>query len=118
MRAGDELAALGVSARRATAVVAHIRQEADRVAQEFVKLFLESVWKPFEREGRPEDRWPEVRDALERLRPLAADSLLAVFQLAMNDAVEEAFGRELRRLGRDAKRHGSERRRSGSRRAR
>jgi hypothetical protein len=30
--------------------------------------------------------------------------VLAVFQLAMDDAVEEAFGRELKRLRREAKR--------------
>ena len=35
----------------------------------------EAVWKPFEAEGRPEERWPEVSEALERLRPLAAESL-------------------------------------------
>jgi hypothetical protein len=36
-----------------------------------------------------------VLDALERLRPLAAESLLAMFQLAMTDHVEEAVGEQL-----------------------
>jgi hypothetical protein len=43
-----------------------------------------------------------VRDAIERLRPLAAESVLAVFQLAMSDAVDTAFGRELERIRREA----------------
>jgi hypothetical protein len=59
---------------------------------------MEAVWKPFEAAGRPEERWPEVSDALERLRPLAAESLLAMFGLAMDDATERTFGRQLERL--------------------
>ena len=38
-----------------------------------------------------------MRDALERLRPLASEVLLAVFGLAMTEATEKAFGRELER---------------------
>jgi hypothetical protein len=41
-----------------------------------------------------------VRDALERLRPLAADTLLAIFGVAMADASEDAFGRQIERLRR------------------
>ena len=40
----------------------------------------------------------EVAEALERLRPLAAESLLAMFRLAMDDATEHTFGRQLERL--------------------
>lgn len=97
-RAGAELAALGIPAEAALEVAATIRKHADAVAKEFVELFIKRIWKPFEEQGRPETRLPEVREALERVRPLASDSLLAVFQLAMSDAVEERFGRELERL--------------------
>ena len=62
------------------------------------------MWKPFEAAGRPEERWPEVSDALERLRPLAAESLMAVFGVAMDDAAERAFGRQLERLPDPSKR--------------
>jgi len=97
-RAGAELATLGIPAKTALEVAATLRKHSDAVAKVFVELFIREVWKPFEAEGRPETRLPEVREALERLRPLASDSLLAVFQLAMSDAVEERFGRELERL--------------------
>lgn len=97
-RAGAELAALGIPASIALDVAAMLRKHSDAVAKEFVELFIREIWKPFEAEGRPETRLPEVREALERLRPLASDSLLAVFQLAMSDAVEERFGRELERM--------------------
>ena len=68
----------------------------------FVELFLETVWRPFEEQGRPDDRWPEVADTLERLRPLASEALQAVFALAMDDAVERQFGREMERAPRRA----------------
>ena len=96
-RAGVELAALGVPPETALEVAAQVRTHARRVAGVFVELFLESVWKPFNRDGRPEEDWPKVRDALERLRPLASEALLAIFQQVMSEAVEEATGRELQR---------------------
>src|SRR5436190_2012342 len=52
------------------------------------------------RAGRPEGEWPRVRESLERLRPLASEALLAVFQMVMSDAVEETAGRELTREAR------------------
>jgi DNA-binding transcriptional MerR regulator len=101
-RAGAELAALGISAEQALEVVGRLRREADNAAKTFVKLFLDAIWKPFEEAGRPDEQWPEVRAALERLRPLASEAMLAVFQLAMDDTVERAFGREVQRLRRQA----------------
>ena len=77
--------------------VERVRHHADGVAKSFVRLFLQQVWKPFDEAGRPEERWPEVREALERLRPLASEALLSIFQIAMGDAVEKAFGREMER---------------------
>jgi len=76
-------------------VIAAARRHADGVAEAYVQLFLNEIWKPFVDAGRPQERWPEVREALERLRPLAAEVLLAVFGLAMTEATERAFGREL-----------------------
>ena len=103
-RAGEELARLGVPAEVAIETVARVRRHADGVARAFVRLFLEQVWKPFDEDGRPEERWPEVREALESLRPLASESLLAVFQLAMGDEVEKAFGEILERDPRSSRR--------------
>lgn len=94
-RAGAELAALGIPTERALDVLESLRRHADGVARTYVDLFLEQVWRPFDAAGRPPERWPEVLDALERLRPLAAESLLAMFQLAMTDHVEEAVGAQL-----------------------
>jgi DNA-binding transcriptional MerR regulator len=91
-RAGAELTALGAGPDVALDVVEQLRVHADAVSGLFVELFLTHVWRPFDAAGRPPERWPEVRETLERLRPLAGDALTAVFGLAMGDAVERAFG--------------------------
>jgi DNA-binding transcriptional MerR regulator len=94
-RAGAELSRLGIPTDRALDVLESLRHHADGVARTYVDLFLDQVWRPFDAAGRPPERWPEVLDALERLRPLAAESLLAMFQLAMTDHVDEAVGAQL-----------------------
>jgi DNA-binding transcriptional MerR regulator len=91
-RAGEELLALGAAPELLLDVVERLRAHADAVSALFVELFLTHVWRPFDAAGRPPERWPQVREALERLRPLAGDALMAVFGLAMGDAVERAFG--------------------------
>jgi len=97
LRAGEELVRLGVPREAMLRVLEQIGRRSEGVADAFVKLFLEQIWKPFEQAGRPEDRVPEVRLAIERLRPLASEALLAVFQRRMTRAVEQAFGRVLER---------------------
>lgn len=96
-RAGAELARLGIPADRARDVLEALRRHADGVAHTYVALFLDQVWRPFDEAGRPPERWPAVMEALERLRPLATESLVAMFGLVMTDAVDEAIGEELRR---------------------
>lgn len=91
--AGQEVAALGVSQDQALKVVEQLKRSSERVAESFIRLFVDEVWKPFEAAGHPPERWPEISGAIERLRPLASEALLAVFQRTMTGAVEEAFGR-------------------------
>jgi DNA-binding transcriptional MerR regulator len=101
LRAGDAVAALGVTADKALDVLEQVVRRADDVSETFVKLFMERVWKPFADAGEPEADWPAVREALERLRPLATDVLVAVFHQRMTQATERAFGRELERRAKD-----------------
>ncbi|MCW3016089.1 MAG: MerR family transcriptional regulator [Solirubrobacterales bacterium] len=96
--AGAELIALGIPASQALELLANLRRHADSVAKSFAKLFIESVWQPFAEEGAHDEQWSEVSAALERLRPLASQSLLAIFQIAMTDVVERELGKELERL--------------------
>jgi DNA-binding transcriptional MerR regulator len=98
-RAADELLRLGVPAAEVLELALKLRRNADAVATTFARLFVDSVWKPFDAAGRPEERWPEVQEALERLRPLASEAFLAMLQLAMDDVVETEFGRTLDQSG-------------------
>jgi DNA-binding transcriptional MerR regulator len=94
-RAGAELAELGVSVEAALATAEKLRRHANGASRVFVDVFVKEVWEPFNAAGRPEQDWPKIREALERLRPLASDALLAIFQIAMSEATEKASERTL-----------------------
>ncbi|HWB70151.1 MAG TPA: MerR family transcriptional regulator [Solirubrobacterales bacterium] len=94
-RAGAELASLGVSPEAALATADKLRRHAAGASRVFVDLFVKEVWEPFNEAGRPEKDWPKIRETLERLRPLASDALLAVFQIAMSEATEKESERTI-----------------------
>jgi len=96
MEAAAELSELGVGAEGALRTAEKLRQHADGAAHAFIKLFVEEVWKPFDEAGRPEREWPKVNEALERMRPLAAGAVLAMFQIAMSEATEKESERTLK----------------------
>jgi DNA-binding transcriptional MerR regulator len=98
-RAAEELRALGISGDTAMDVLEEIDRSTRSVSRVFVRLFVEEVWRPFANAGQPEHDWPVVRGAIERLRPLATDAVMAVFRHAMTEAVEQRFGEELERRG-------------------
>lgn len=100
LRAAEELTARGVALDTAVAVVEKAKRSSESTARAFVKLFLDEVWKPFDQAGRPDDRWPEVTESIERLRPLASEAMLALFKQAMAAEVEDAFGKALEDHGR------------------
>lgn len=112
LRAAAELAKLGIGPEGAVVTAEKLRRHADGVARAFVDLFVKEVWRPFDRAGRPERDWPRMREALERLRPLAADALQATFQIAMEEAVEKESERTLRLAAQPEKRSGRRRKRS------
>lgn len=97
LRAGETLLELGIPLEKALDVIDTVARQADSVADAFVKLFLDRFWKPFDRAGQPDTEWPAVLAALEQLRPLATEVLVATFQPRMTQATETAFGRELDR---------------------
>src|SRR5919198_313586 len=94
-RAAQELSELGVPFAVAVDVISTLKRHAEAIAERYVELFLDHVWRPFEEAGEPAEEFPRVREALDRLRPLAGESLLAVFQVTMTDAVEAAIEREV-----------------------
>jgi DNA-binding transcriptional MerR regulator len=97
LRAAEDVMSRGVPLPAALAVVEDVKRHCEGVARRFVKLFLVDVWKPFEEAGHPEDRWSEVVESIERLRPIASEVLIALFQQTMTREVERAFGKQLER---------------------
>jgi hypothetical protein len=103
LHAAEEVLRLGISPAAALAVLEKVRRNSQSTARAFVALFLDELWKPFDAEGRPQEGWPEITGAIERLRPLAAEALLAIFKQTMADAVEDAFGRILEQQARSSR---------------
>lgn len=96
-RAAEELRRLGIPSRRAMDLAEVMRRHADGVADAYVRLFLDEVWKPFDAAGRPDEQWAEVNAAFEAVGPLASEALMALFGLVMSDRVEEAIERVMHR---------------------
>jgi DNA-binding transcriptional MerR regulator len=95
LRAADELVRLGIPVERGLEMVEQAGRTADGIGERFVKLLMESVWQDSGTD------WAVTRQALERLRPLVTELLVAVFHQRLTAAVVRAFGRELERRARD-----------------
>ena len=100
MNAAAALSDVGMSPDAVFEVAEKLRRKADEIAQLFTDLFLEQVWKPFDEAGRPDSDWPKVRETLDRTRPLGADVLMGVFQIAIAEATDKALGKTIRSVAR------------------
>jgi DNA-binding transcriptional MerR regulator len=95
----EEVVERGISLDAALDVFEELEHHCDAQARAFVWVFIEEVWKPFQRAGMPADRWPEIDRAIERLNPLAQQALLAIFARRMSAQIEAAFGETAERSG-------------------
>lgn len=95
MKAAEEVTALGISIHAALALVERVSRDCESISRAFVRLFLGELWDPFEQEGQPDERWEEMIEAVDALRPLASEALLAIFKQRMTTQVETAFGKVL-----------------------
>jgi hypothetical protein len=109
-RAASRMIEFGVSPAAAVALAAKLHDHADAVARAYVDLFTEQIWEPFDKAGRPEDDWHKVLEALEGLRPLASDALLAMFQITMGEETEKAAEQTLMNAGKPQRGRGRKRR--------
>jgi DNA-binding transcriptional MerR regulator len=98
LAAAEEVVKRGVGLGHALDMLASVERHSRAVSREFVKLFVDDVIKPFAAAGMPEERWGELAESIEHVRPLAADALLAVFRRTMDDEVEATFADLARRL--------------------
>jgi DNA-binding transcriptional MerR regulator len=98
LEVGDEAVRSGIPLGAAMDVIEEIGRHCDSVSRSFVKLFLREVWKPFAKADMPAEHWPEIEDAVERLRPAASKALIVIFQERLSTQVDGAFGEITRRL--------------------
>ncbi len=100
----EEVVGRGISLDSALAILEEIERHCDSVSRSFVKLFLREVWKPFQQADMPPERWPEIEEAVERLRPIASEALMTIFRQRLGTQIEGAFGEITRRLTTERKR--------------
>ena len=70
-------------------------RDCESISRSFTKLFMRELWEPFDQQGRPDERWDELTEAVNSLRPLASEALLALFKQRMTSALEDAFGKAI-----------------------
>jgi DNA-binding transcriptional MerR regulator len=99
----EEAATRGIPLRDALAVLENIQRELDSVSRTFVQLFLESIWKPFANADMPAERWPEIEQAVQRLRPVASEAMMAIFEQRFRSQIEGGFSEITRRLAERAR---------------
>jgi DNA-binding transcriptional MerR regulator len=95
---GDEAVKSGIPLRAALDVIEEIQKHCDSASRSVVKLFLREVWKPFAVADMPAEGWPEIEDAIGRLRPAASEALLTIFQQRLSAQIEDAFSEITHRL--------------------
>ena len=93
LRAGARAVRLGIPFDAVMTLGAELSKQTRAIAELFVGLFRDTVWRDYVARGRPQSELPEVQRIAEALQPVAAQALLAAFRPAMPKAIE-AFVRE------------------------
>ncbi len=88
----------GIASGHVIELVDSLHRHAETLARRLVKNFVDDIWKPFLESETPEDRWPEVAASIERLRPLGAQALEAMFTHTIGRQIDRTLGDATRRL--------------------
>lgn len=91
--AAEQVMALGISLHAALSLVERVSRDCESISRAFAQLYLKELWEPFEKAGQPDDQWQKLIDAIDSLRPLATEALLALFKQKMAAELEHTFGR-------------------------
>jgi DNA-binding transcriptional MerR regulator len=76
---------------------AEIREHTERIAAVFERVWLDSIWQPFVDAGMPESELPRIQETAARVKPLALDTVIALFTSALDAQIEGGIARELER---------------------
>jgi DNA-binding transcriptional MerR regulator len=101
LRAGIRAMELGVSADMLFDVFKKVNSHSRAIAEVFTKMVDDGVVRPQEKAGLPPESFPTVVSAIEALRPLASETVMASFRVNMDQAAEEAFGKILQRIAKE-----------------
>jgi DNA-binding transcriptional MerR regulator len=93
LAAAEQVMALGIPLHAALVLIERVSRDCDSISRGFTKLFLKELWQPFDEAGQPDEGWEQLIEGVDSLRPLASETLLALFNLRMTAQLEEAFGK-------------------------
>lgn len=93
LAAAEQVMGLGIPLRTTLELIDRVGRDCDSISRSFTRLFIKELWEPFEQAGQPEEGWDDLIEAVDSLRPLASEALLAMFKLRMTSQLEEAFGK-------------------------
>jgi DNA-binding transcriptional MerR regulator len=105
LRAGVQALELGVPIDKLIEVFEKVNRHTSAIAEAFTKMVDDGIVRPEEKNGLPPESFPKVVTAIEGLRPLAAEVVLAGFKVNMDTAAEEAFGKILTRISKEGLKH-------------
>lgn len=101
LRAGIKAMELGVDVDILFDLFKKVNEHTRAIAEVFTKMVDVGVVRPQEKAGLPPESFPTVVAAIEALRPLATETVLASFRVNMDQAAEEAFGKILQRIAKE-----------------
>ncbi len=104
LRAAEEAVERGIEMVAALEAVERAKRHCESISRTFVRLFLEELWKPVRSSPDGERRWPEIAEAIEALKPISSQVVLALFNQTMTAEIEAAFARELEKMSKRGKR--------------
>ena len=91
--AAEQVMALGISLHAALSLVDRVSHNCESISRAFARLLLKELWEPFDKADQPDEEWQELIDAIDSLRPLASEALLALFKQRMAAELEDTFGK-------------------------
>lgn len=93
LEAGAELVAAGVDLDAVLDQAEALQADLERIANRYLDLGMRYVFEPFLEAGMPDEDLPRVRELVDRLRPLATDTVHAALARVLDQAVADRIDR-------------------------
>jgi DNA-binding transcriptional MerR regulator len=98
LAAGLQVVGLGIPPSALIPAQARVNELVREIAQTYVGMFVDTVWRQFVDDGAPPGELDRLRSLVTGLQPAAAQALLASFRTEMATAAQEALETALGRL--------------------